>query len=438
MNWIEFINHLFFKKTTYSLFICFFILNLFVRGQINDTTLNEVIPPGIKIISLSTTDDIANSIVITKDGKLILSGYSNSMFTLFKLLENGEPDSTFGSGGMIKSSLRGGEDLFSTLFLEPTDEILISGNSYNGKENSFALMKFFPGGTPDTAFGDLGQVFLGASGKNYVARSMAVKKDGKILVAGSSSGGSDDAFAIARFNPSGIADPGFGTDGSIVADIREGNDLISDVLILPDNMIIVAGSSCSDFIVAKYLENGITDRSFGNQGITVTSINQSESIVSAICLQPDGKLVVAGSFLDGDNFDFAVVRYNSDGQLDRTFGNAGIAVTSLSSGDDKVFDIALQKDGKIVVGGSAYNGRSDDFAVVRFLPDGSPDHSFSDDGIVIVSAQKGQERLYSLVIQEDDKIVAAGNTNNGVDNDFIVLRFMPDGRLDPDFNKPPE
>ncbi|MEI8007678.1 MAG: delta-60 repeat domain-containing protein [Bacteroidota bacterium] len=423
------------KLTTLLFILSFLLFACHLSGQSHEPS-NRVNPhPGSSIISLTTSDDIANSLVIAPDGNMFVSGYTNSWFTLFKVTTGGRLDNTFGSKGMVKTSLKSGEDLLSSIVLLPDNKILVSGSAYNGTHNDFAMLKFLPQGGIDTTFGTKGMFLMHARGGNDIASSMALQPDGKIIVVGSSSDGNYDAFALARFKPEGDPDPSFGKNGLVVTDVRYGDDRISDLAVQPDGKIVVAGSSNTKLGVARYLCDGELDRSFGNNGITLTSVSDCEDIAAAIGLQGDGKIVVAGSSFNGESFNFTVVRYTTLGKPDASFGKGGIVITSLGDGDDKVSDLLVQPDGKLVAGGSTFNGQADDFALVRYNCDGSLDQSFGNKGIVITSVQKGDEHIYSLALQRDGKIVAAGNTNNGYNNDFIVLRFMPDGSLDPDFGR---
>jgi len=415
------------------LLFTFFYLPL--RGQIIDSS-NLVIPhPGCSIISFTTSDDIANSLVTGDDGTILVSGYANSRFTLFKVGSEGRLINSFGTGGMVVTELKGGEDLLSSVLVLPDNKILVSGSAYNGLHNDFAMLKFLPQGVIDTSFGKKGIFLLPAKGGNIITGSMALQSDGKIVIVGSSSDGNYDEFALVRITPGCIPDPSFGKNGLVHTDVRYGDDRISDIAVQRDGKLVVAGTSTTKLAVARYLSNGVLDPSFGINGITLTSVNDCEDIAEAIVLQHDGKIVVAVSAFNGDSFDFALVRYTSRGKADPSFGKNGIVITSLGDGDDKVSDLILQPDGKFVAGGSSFNGHTDDFALVRFNNDGTLDKGFGKDGIVITSIQKGDEHIYSLGLQKDLKIVGAGNTNNGYNNDFIILRFMPDGSLDTGFGQ---
>jgi uncharacterized delta-60 repeat protein len=411
-----------------------FILGIAI-GQDADSTDRLIVPPGVKLITLTSSDDVANEVILAPDGSMFVSGSRNSRFTLLKLKTDGSLDNSFGNGGIVLTDVRCGEDLYSCLLIQKGGKILQSGTAYNGKHNDFALLRYKPSGMVDSLFGKNGLITFHARGGNDIVTSLLTQANDRVLILGSSSDGNNDAFAMARMLPNGKRDTTFGNNGFVFNNIRAGDDVVCGAVNQPDGKFIVAGSSNTDFGVARYHFNGQIDKTFGTNGLTLTSIGGCEDIAMAIVIQNDGKVVVAGSTFNGDNFDFTLVRYTSRGFLDPTFGKGGMVVTAIGTGDDKIFDMVIQLDGKLVVGGSSFNGQSDDFALVRYNPDGSLDKSFGKGGIVVTEVQKGDEHIYSLAFQPDNKIVAAGNSNNGYNNDFAILRFMPDGSLDKTFGR---
>ena len=140
-------------------------------------------------------------------------------------------------------------------------------------------------------------------------------------------------------------------------------------------------------------------------------------------LQSDGKIVAAGYSHNGSNFDFAIVRYNTNGSLDTTFDADGKQTTSIGSGTDGANSAVLQSDGKIVAAGYSHNGTNTDFAVVRYNTDGSLDTTFDTDGKQTTAIGSGAEVANSVVLQGDGKIVAAGYSHNGTNEDFAVVRY---------------
>src|SRR6185369_10627899 len=172
---------------------------------------------------------------------------------------------------------------------------------------------------------------------------------------------------------------------------------------------------------------GDLDPTFGTGGKVTTDIQGDFDKARAVAIQADGKIVVAGSALNGANIDFAVLRYNTDGSLDTTFGTGGKVLTPVLDSDDFALAVAIQPDGKIVAAGLAVTG-ADDIAVVRYNTDGSLDTTFDGDGKATFSILVGFNDIANAVaIQPDGKIVLAGSTNNGSDDDFAVIRLNPNG-----------
>ncbi len=389
--------------------------------------------PGIVITSLSTVDNEANAMAIQKDGKIVLTGYSNTDFTLVRYNTDGTLDPAFGKGGIVKTSLRCGDDHTSAVAIQPDGKIVMAGSSNNGSGNDFAVLRYNINGTLDPAFGKAGIVVTSIRDGNDNASGVAIQADGKIVVAGSSNNGSNNDFAIIRYNANGTLDLAFGKGGIVLTSIRSGDDQVTALAIQTDGKIVVAGFSNTDFALVRYNSNGTLDAAFGKGGEVITSIQNGEDEASSIAIQTDGKIVVAGSSNNGLNFDFAIVRYNANGTLDPSFGKGGMVTTFIQDGDDKASSVSIQADGKIVAAGSSNNGSTFDFALIRYNANGTLDPSFGEGGKVVTSVRRGDNRANSVVIQIDGKIVAAGNSNNGSNNDFTIIRYNENGKFDTAF-----
>lgn len=224
---------------------------------------------------------------------------------------------------------------------------------------------------------------------------------------------------------SGTAAPGdldttFGNGGIV---ITNNFSYDADISIQPDGKIIVL--SVSEFGVARYNSNGSLDTSFGNGGKVYTSVGSGPDFSFSVAIQADGKIVVAGQGNDGSNRFFALVRYNTNGTLDNSFNGTGIVTTPVGNSGGAAFSVAIQADGKIV----AFGGSSGGFTTVRYKSDGSLDTSFGGTGIVVTSIGSSNYAR-SMAIQADGKIIAAGRNGN---RDFAVVRYNADGTLDNSF-----
>jgi uncharacterized delta-60 repeat protein len=225
------------------------------------------------------------------------------------------------------------------------------------------------------------------------------------------------AFSAGAYAAAGDLDTSFGVNGKVTTDIG-GVDQIIAMVVQPDGKLVAAGGiGESGFILARYLPNGSLDSTFGTGGRVVTSGNTQ--LAFAVALQSDGKIVAVG----GNHFSTA--RYNTDGSLDTTFGNNGVIFAAFG-GFDGARSVAIQGDGKILVGGAAGGPDNYHAVIVRYLPDGNPDPAFGVDG-VITSAVGG---LGGLLVQSDGKILSGGFPGT---NDFAVARFLTDGSPDPTF-----
>jgi uncharacterized delta-60 repeat protein len=421
------------KKQIIILILAMFSLN----GQAQNTAGSDSIQigEGIVITSLSTSDDQANSMAIQKDGKILVAGYSNTSFAIVRYMPDGLLDQAFGNRGVVVASIRSGDDNSSALAVQPDGKIIVAGSSFSGTSNDFALVRCNVDGTLDSAFGKAGIVITSIRKGNDNASAIVIQPDGKIIVAGSSNSGSDDDFALVRYNSNGTVDPSFGENGVVITALQSGNDRAQAAAIGAGGKIIVAGYSNTDIAVVRYNPNGALDPSFGRGGMVINSLRSGEDQASAVCIQPDGKIVIAGSSDNGANFDFAMVRYDTSGNRDPGFGNDGVVITAVRQGDDKAFAICIQADNKLVAAGSSNDGLYNDFALIRYNVNGTPDKTFGKNGIVITSIRSGDDHATAAAIQKDGKILAAGNSDNGSSNDFAVIRYNNGGTFDNGFGK---
>jgi uncharacterized delta-60 repeat protein len=224
----------------------------------------------------------------------------------------------------------------------------------------------------------------------------------------------------------------FGTRGKVTTDFG-GRDGAAAVALQPDGKIVLAGTttnSDTDIIhhvaLARYNVDGTLDASFGSGGKVITGLGtSSDEWATGIALQSDGGLVIAGSTADPSNFSLA--RYNSNGTLDANFGVGGKVITDFGTIAEGALGVALQSDGRIVTAGYAYtNGATGDFALVRYNADGTLDTSFGSGGKVTTDFGTNSDLAAALAIQSDGKIVAAGYAVLSASGmDFALARYLP-------------
>jgi uncharacterized delta-60 repeat protein len=256
------------------------------------------------------------------------------------------------------------------------------------------------------------------------------------VVAGMSFNGSNNDFALVRYTTNGALDLTFGTGGIVTTPIGSGNDGAYSVAIQTDGKLVVAGYSYNgtnyDFALVRYTTNGALDLTFGTGGIVTTPIGSGNDYAYSVAIQTDGKLVVAGNSSNGgSNSDFALVRYTTNGALDLTFGTEGIVTTDFGGPIDYGNSVAIQTDGKLVVAGNSGNGASNsDFALVRYTTNGALDLTFGTGGIVTTDFGGYGDVGHSVAIQTDGKLVVAGWSYNGNISDFALVRYTTNGALD--------
>ena len=226
----------------------------------------------------------------------------------------------------------------------------------------------------------------------------------------------------------GDLDTTFDTDGKVTTAIGTSDDNGTAVAIQSDGKIVAAGLSLNgtsyDFALARYNTNGTLDTTFDTDGKVVTPFGSSIDIAYSVAIQADGKIVAAGSYNNGTDNDFALARYNTNGSLDTTFDTDGKVVTSFGSGYDVAHSVAIQSDGKIVAAGGYDNGTDWDFALARYNTNGSLDTTFDTDGKVVTPFGSGDDEAYGVAIQSNGKIVVAGDGQVDAKHRFAVARYL--------------
>ena len=345
---------------------------------------------------------------------------------------DGTLDTGFGKAGMVTTQIGGNSDSANSVALQSDGKIVVAGDTLAPGNNNFAVARYNANGTLDTTFNATGKATADFSKFDY-GRSVAVQSDGKIVVAGNTANGDSRIFAVARFNADGTPDISFNKSGKVTTDFGGGNAEARGVAVQSDGKIVVAGFASVDgtekFALVRYNPDGTLDRSFGGSGRVMTAVGITGSNATGVALQKDGKIVVAGYAVknSGTGYDFACVRYNTDGNVDQSFGDRGKIMTSVGQGDGKANSLAVQ-DGKIIVAGSAYVGDDSQFAVVRYDASGKLDMSFNAAGSVLSAvgskpseSEDTTPRVSMAVINDPD-----GYTNVR-DYDGKVIAKVKDG-----------
>jgi uncharacterized delta-60 repeat protein len=375
----------------------------------------------------------AYAVAIQSDGKIVAAGDSNAGpdydFAVVRYNSDGSLDTTFNFTGKVTTPIGPGDDGASAVAIQSDGRIVVAGFAFNGTDNDFAVVRYNADGSLDSSFDAFGVVTTNFGTGDDEAFAVAIQSDGKIVVAGDSYNGANLDIALVRYNANGSLDTSFNGTGKVTTAIGTSHDEAFAVAIQSDGKIVVAGDSNNgadfDFAVVRYNSDGGLDTSFNGTGKVTTGIGLSDDEAFGMSIQSDGKIVAAGSSNNGTDIDFAVVRYNTNGSLDTSFGTGGYVTTDFGTGDDEAFGVAIQSDGKIVAAGESNNGADFDFAVVRYNTNGSLDTGFGTGGSVTTAIGPLHDEAFGVAIQSDGKIVAAGDSYNGTDYDFAVVRYWP-------------
>jgi uncharacterized delta-60 repeat protein len=305
----------------------------------------------------------------------------------------------------------------------------------------FELVRYNPNGSPDTSFGNGGIVTTSFPGQGSYAFALALQSDGKIIAAGtdfvnfSSEDSSNTDFGLERYNSDGTPDTTFGNGGQVTTDFDGFNDDAFSVLIQPDGKIVAVGSAKNpatfyDFAAVRYLANGTIDTTFGVAGKVRTDFGHADfDQARSAVLQPDGKIVAAGTAIWNNTLSqpFALARYTSNGTLDTTFSSDGKLFIDFGSFDQTAYSVFLQPDGKIVTAGYPNTESSDsDFLLARLKTNGSLDRTFGIGGKVRTSFGDLNGGAYGAVLQSDGKIVAVGFNATFTNKwaEFALARYL--------------
>jgi uncharacterized delta-60 repeat protein len=404
------------------------------QGIMLDTTFSH---DGLANIHFSTGHDVAYSIAVQSDGRIVVAGTADNGndldFALARYDSAGTLDVSFGNGGTTVNGTPG-DDWFGCVAIQTDGRIVAVGGTNTPPGSDFAVARYNSDGSLDSSFGVAGQVITDVADHDQ-GIAVVIQTDGRIVLAGSSASASNRMFVLVRYNADGSIDSSFGTSGITMTDIGS-DEWCYDLAIQTDGKLIAVGQTSvvdGDFVIARYLPNGRADSSFGGTGVIATDFANSNDYGYGVVVQPDGRIVVAGcsdvwAGPPNYNYDFALVRYNTDGSIDSSFGGVGWITTDISVNVTFAYEVALQADGRIVVAGYAHNPvpppNEQDFCLVRYNPDGTLDSTFTLDGIVMTDFGLGDDDVaYAVEIQADGKIVAAGGTDNGHDFDFGIARY---------------
>ncbi|WP_158561336.1 3-coathanger stack domain-containing protein [Emticicia sp. C21] len=348
-----------------------------------------------------------NAMILQNDNKVLVAGKnkngSNDDFAFCRLHGHYRFESLT---NRLYTSFGNYDDRAYDIAIDAQRRIVIAGFSYNGLRKVIAVARYMKDGRLDTSFGNNGRMTYYTGGYDTIAYALTILSDGKILLAGTISNidPNDKDFFVMRILADGSTDNTFDGDGMVKINLV-GNDECNSMVLQPEGKIILCGNvidvndASKSVALVRLNANGTIDNTFDTDGkVYVTNAPEGKNARSVTVSA--GKIYVCGIGNEGGGF--IAMKFNDNGSLDNSFGGDGIvSIGGLLAGAQ---DIAVQADGKVILGGAL----GSDMAVVRLTTSGALDNTFAGDGIFTISAPSFAA-VHSVILQADGKILAGGN-----------------------------
>ena len=333
------------------------------RYNTDGTLDNSFGNSGTLLVQVGPARSYARNIALQDDGKIVIGAYTYddvaADFAVVRLLADGTLDTSFGNDGITIAD-GGSHDIVDAMVLLNDGKILLAGNNYT----DFLAARFSTDGSLDMSFGVNGWAAIGFDSSDSQVKDVALQNDGKILLSGYSYNYSTgvNSMATARINADGTLDQTFGTGGKININSGNDEDYAVAIAVQPDGKIVMGGYTYVgnnplryDFVAVRLNPDATYDSTYANNGIAITRVlENSQNYAEQMVLQPDGKIILAGYAAVTDNFNLAMVRLDTAGNVDTTFGVDGKVSTDINTRPDFGKAITLQPDTKIILTGYSY------------------------------------------------------------------------------------
>jgi uncharacterized delta-60 repeat protein len=446
-----------------------------------DTTFNTGGPqPGVVVTNIPGTNSIINWLVIDSQNRIVVAGLAAvsdfmGTFAVARYNPNGTLDPTFNPGGpipgLVLTSISGGIDSANSLVIDKNNKIVVTGSANPGTTSNFAVVRYNEDGTFDTTFNPdtprPGIVVTAVSVNDDIPKAVVIDDNNKILVAGITTSQINSDIALVRYNENGTLDQTFGIvgrPGIVITDISN-NDAANDVKIDLDNKIVVGGFSSqintvtgtnkTNFTLVRYNDDGTLDTTFNpptalRPGVVVTSISLNNDVINSLVIDMDNRIVVTGFANNNNNNMFATARYNPNGLLDPTFNPPGLIPGVVTNnifngtispgiiGDNESNFVVLDQENRIVVTGFSSDGTQNNVTTVRYTTNGFLDITFNVHslvpGIVITSITNGMPSFPAPLQGVDD--ILLNQALAGLPPEVIAAIGTQPGFIAPEITEP--
>ena len=396
------------------------------------------------VVSPVNTLDVGQKILVQDDQKVLLIGMSfDASYTarayVHRYMPDGTLDATFGDNGLVSYTLGNEADIYSAV-LTAEGKILLAGTTTDYQTYQLLLIQLNEDGSKDTSFGTNGvrvqSVSVVVENAEDIAYDVTLDADGNILVCGSTY----DANTVrrpfvARFSPTGVLDTSFGVNGiAAISVLAVGSSAFKGILVQPDGKIVASGYFGNSelwfvMLVVRFNADGTLDPTFGDAGVIKYNYGSVDDEGNDLKLTADGSFLVAGVTATATyNYSALLVKFTPDGVLDAAFGNAGTVEEDLDT-FDFASNVAVQPDGRIIMSGTSGDGPPGafDLAVWKYMADGTPDLTFGTGGLAQPVIPQYSAMIYAMGIQADGKILIGGQARTTSNqNYFLVCRLQND------------
>jgi uncharacterized delta-60 repeat protein len=400
---------------------------------------------GGKIVtSITPGQDKSYGVAIQADGKILVAGYSTSSitgkdFTVVRYNSNGSIDNSFGNNGVVTTDLQAGSiDVANSVAIQTDGKIILAGFCDNGTDKDAAMVRYHVDGTIDNTFGNNGFVLtdFDNSQKDEIKVIKIHPLTGNILVGGSSEiSTSIGKPVIARFLSNGTLDSSFNSNGIKLLWIATNDNnrtfSVEDLVVESNGLISCVGwrkqistSISIEYWAARILNNGNMDNSFSTDGVLQYSDGSGSSSAYGLAVNSNQEMILCGTRQYFGDYSFRTLKINQNG----TISNPSVFYTGYVSGINKAYKIAMDNNGKFVFVGTSGTNNNNSFTISRVSSNLAVDISFGNSGFTNTTFGNDYNECFNLAIQSDNKIIAIGNTGN----DFAIARYL--GNDTPDLN----
>jgi uncharacterized delta-60 repeat protein len=358
----------------------------------------------------------------------------------------GDPDPTFGSGGVATTAFSepgDPETIGQALLVDPDGRLVLAGTADGDSRGDVGVVRWLPYGSLDGQFGGDGKVQTDLGAHESAA---AVVRDpaGRLVAAGRVQFDTPELSfrcLLVRYLPDGHLDPDFAAGGVLLDALGHDDAALDDVLVQPDGKYVALGTGHglpSTLFLARFWPSGLLDQTFGAGGVSHLDLGSRRASSFRLVRRTDGGFVAVGSTLplSGSESTFAVLGCTPTAQLDVGFGAAGVATASFGQPQEAATDVRVLPDGRLLaVGGSRSDtsgGSPARFALARFLPSGVLDSSFGSGGTV-TTAFTAAAGAAAVDRRPDGRFIVAGTVTMGPGSGVALARYLPDGQLDSTF-----